>query len=90
MKQVREAIHVQCRGGQPQRLFWRGSVYDVVGVEDCWRSAGKWWIDAKGWRRAYFCVTARPVGRNGALISLEMFRQGGCWMLHRVLDAART
>jgi hypothetical protein len=86
MKQVREAIHVQSRGGQPQRLFWRGGVYDVIGVEDCWRYASKWWIDGKGWRRAYFCVTARPVGRSGAPVSFEMYRQGGHWILHRVLD----
>ncbi len=86
MKQIHEAICVQCRDGQPQRLIWRGRLYQVVGVEDCWRYTGKWWLDGRGWRRAYFCITARHVGGSGALISLEMYRQGGHWMLHRVLD----
>jgi hypothetical protein len=89
MKQRLEPVHVETDAeGVPLRLIWRGRPFRVIGVDDRWRYAGKWWLDGKGWRRAYFVVTVcgagRGVGDEG--ITLELFRQSANWMLSRECD----
>jgi hypothetical protein len=71
--------------GVPQRFYWRGRPYRVTAIEDRWHYAGKWWLDGKGWHRAYFRVTAR--GPNGGQVTFELFKQhGGTWVLSRECD----
>ena len=65
MKARYEAVYVEVDGiGVPVRLVWRGRLYRVVEVQDRWRYAGQWWLDGRGWRRAYWVVKAqRPQQR---------------------------
>jgi len=85
VKQRLEPVHVETDpDGIPLRVIWRGRLYRVTGVEDCWRYAGKWWLDGRGWHRAYFRVSARTT--SGGTVSLEVFRQGGNWVLSRECD----
>jgi hypothetical protein len=89
MKQRVEPVHVEADArGVPRRLYWRGRLYCVIAVEDQWRYAGKWWLDGRGWRRAYFRVTARCVRHSGvgSAITLEVFREGANWVLSRECD----
>jgi hypothetical protein len=85
MKLRLEGVHVEAGpDGVPQRMVWRGQPYRVVEVEDHWRWAGQWWRDGKGWRRAYFRVTVQ--NHRGVRLTLELFRQGGNWVLSRECD----
>jgi hypothetical protein len=85
MKARGEAVHVEAHSrGIPLRLVWRGRPYRVVEVHDRWRYAGKWWLDGKGWRRAYFVVTVCHA--SGAPLTLELFRQSANWVLSRASD----
>ena len=85
MKQRLEPVHVEVDGqGVPLRLVWRGRPYRVLAIEDSWRYAGRWWVDGRGWRRAYFRVTAR--NSRGHTLTLEVFRQSANWVLSRECD----
>jgi len=85
MKQRLEPVHVEPdEQGRPHRLVWRGRLYRVTAVEDCWHYAGKWWLDGRGWQRAYFRVAVRST--SGVTMSLEVFRQGANWVLSRECD----
>jgi hypothetical protein len=85
MKARLEAVHVEADGqGVPLRLIWRGRPLRVMAVHDRWRYASKWWLDGKGWRRAYFLVTVRDA--SGETYILEVFQQRANWVLSRVGD----
>jgi hypothetical protein len=91
MRQICEPIHIESKDGMPHRVIWRGGLFHVVSVEEQWRYAGKWWEDGRGCRRNYYRVTVQPVGKSRggksqAQASLELYQQGGRWVLHRVLD----
>lgn len=89
MKQRLEPVIVTAdTRGVPQRLIWRGRSYHVTQVEDRWRYAGKWWLDGRGWHRAYFrltvCGTHTLTGSES--MTLEVFRQGANWVLAHECD----
>ena len=95
MKARYEAVYVEVdECGVPLRLVWRGRLYRVLAVQDRWRYAGHWWLDGRGWRRAYWVVKAqRPQGQFQERVSatcecttFELFRQGANWVLARDID----
>lgn len=86
MKARYEAIHVEIdSSGAPTRLVWRGRLYRVLEVQDRWRCAGQWWLDGRGWGRAYWVVKARR-DHGRACCTFELFRQGANWVLARESD----
>ena len=93
MKQRLEPVHIEAdREGVPLRWIWRGRPFRVIVVHDRWRYAGKWWLDGKGWRRAYFVVAVQRTGREigDENVTLELFRQSANqsanWMLSHECD----
>jgi hypothetical protein len=64
----------------PATFRWRGKLYRVSAVQECWRLVGKWW-DGEG-ERTFFRVLAESGGVFE--ICYDHGRQN--WMLERVED----
>ena len=64
----------------PAAFRWRGRLYRVAAVQECWRLAGKWW-DGDG-ERTFFRVQAE----TGGVFELSYDHGKRIWLLERVED----
>lgn len=88
MKLRNEPILVQRDAdGDPIRFIWDGRLYHIVRTVETWSWDGKWWLtgDLKGWSRWYYRIEARAAGGRN-LITLDICKQAGCWMISREDD----
>ena len=87
MKLYGERIGVRVgQNNLPTTVRWRLSIYRVRSIEEQWLYAGRWWATPglQGRRRHYYRVSC--TAPHGFSIGLEIYRDGGAWMLSRVLD----
>lgn len=85
-----EPIEVETDAGQlPVNLCWRRRAFEVLGVRERWRWAGKWWLTGMPQRRYYFRLEILPVSRYPQSYRsrlIEIYRQDNKWILSRVCD----
>lgn len=64
----------------PKSFSWRGKVYRVSEVQECWRLAGAWW-DGEGEKTFFRLMTG-----SGAICELAYNHANHAWGLERIED----
>lgn len=64
----------------PKSFSWRGKVYRVSEVQECWRLAGAWW-DGEGEKTFFRLLTA-----GGVICELSFNHASHAWALERIED----
>lgn len=85
MKRILEPIKVTDE--RPQRLLWRGKVFQMEPPLERWIWRGRWWIDPQlqGERRIYYRILCHPLPRGTPRV-FEIFRRKEGWILSRIVD----
>ena len=79
MRRVFLPVEVECENNVPARVHWKGTMYRVQTLAECWVVETRWWVAEKRERRVYYRLyTDRAV--------LEVFRSGARWVLARISD----
>ena len=96
MKLITEEVRVYTNdSGRPQQMHWRKRHYHLVQVLEQWQYNGEWWLtpDLGGAQRRYcriaaICDTAICAQSkvSGEETLLEIYEEGGQWILSRLLD----
>lgn len=73
-------IRLDSRRHTPAAFRWRGRLYRVAAVQECWRLVGAWW-DGEG-ERTFFRVLAE----NGGIFELSYDHRQQIWKLEKVED----
>ena len=64
----------------PKSFSWRGKVYRVSEIQECWRLAGAWW-DGEG-EKTFF----RLLTDSGTICELAYNHSNHTWGLERIED----
>ena len=64
----------------PKTFSWRGKVYRVSEVQECWRLAGAWW-DNEG-EKTFFRLRTE----SGVICELSFNHGDHAWFLERIED----
>lgn len=85
-----EPIEVWLADGQPTRFAWRGRIYLVRELLECWTTTREWWKQpgaelGKPGERKFWRVEASPGGPAG-VYELRLDVATGTWLLARVWD----
>jgi hypothetical protein len=64
----------------PTAFGWRGRVYNIIAVQECWRLIGAWW-NGEGERTLF-----RVVVENGGIFELYYDHGKQRWFIERVED----
>lgn len=79
MKPVQVAL--DNRKHSPVAFQWRGKLYKIATVQECWRLVGAWW-DGEG-ERTFFRVLTE---NDGSIFEICYDHQLRRWMLEKVED----
>ena len=75
-----EKVQMDSSRRLPVSFCWRGRYYRVSGVEELWRTVGRWW-DGEG-ERTFF----RVLCTGGGILELCYDHALRRWSVHRIED----